>query len=149
MARPPRFGGKIASFDDKATRAVPGVVDVKQISSGVAVYANGFWPARKGREALRVSWDDTGAERRSSDQLVAEYRALARRPGDLASAHGDAEAALARAERVVEAEFVFPYLAHAPMEPLDGFLQWDGEHALARFGNRELPPNRRAWTRRA
>jgi isoquinoline 1-oxidoreductase beta subunit len=135
VARPPRFGAKVASFDDKATRAVPGVVDVKQISSGVAVYANGFWPARKGREALRVTWDDGGSERRSSDQLVAEYRALARRPGDLVNAHGDAEAALARAERVIEAEFVFPYLAHAPMEPLDGFLQWDGERAVARFGS--------------
>ena len=135
VARPPRFGAKVASFDDKATRAVPGVVDVKQISSGVAVYANGFWPARKGREALRVTWDEGGSERRSSDQLVAEYRALARRPGDLVNAHGDAEAALARAERVVEAEFVFPYLAHAPMEPLDGFLQWDGATAVARFGS--------------
>src|SRR5215470_13265664 len=135
VARSPRFGGKVASFDDKATRAVPGVVDVKQISSGVAVYANGFWPARKGREALRVTWDESGAERRSSDQLVAEYRTLAQRPGDLVKAHGDAEAALARAERVIEAEYVFPYLAHAPMEPLDGFLQWNGERAVARFGS--------------
>jgi isoquinoline 1-oxidoreductase subunit beta len=135
VARPARFGAKVASFDDRATRAVPGVVDVKQISSGVAVYANGFWPARKGREALRITWDDAGAERRSSDQLVAEYRALARRPGDLVNAHGDAEVALARAERVVETEFVFPYLAHAPMEPLDGFLQWDGASAVARFGS--------------
>jgi isoquinoline 1-oxidoreductase beta subunit len=135
VARPPRFGAKVASFDDKATRAVPGVVDVKQISSGVAIYANGFWPARKGREALRVTWDEGGSERRSSDQLIAEYRALARRPGDLVNAHGDAEAALARAERVIEAEFVFPYLAHAPMEPLDGYLQWDGATAVARFGS--------------
>jgi isoquinoline 1-oxidoreductase beta subunit len=135
VARPPRFGAKVASFDDKATRAVPGVVDVKQISSGVAVYADGFWAARKGREALRVAWDDAGAERRSSGQIVAEYRALARRPGDLVNAHGDADAALARAERVVEAEFVFPYLAHAPMEPLDGFLRWDGATAVARFGS--------------
>src|SRR4030095_2914136 len=135
VERPPRFGAKVASFDDKDTRAVPGVVDVKQISSGVAVYANGFWPARKGREALRVTWDDAGTERRSSDQLVAEYRALARRPGDLVNAHGDAEAALARAERVIESEFVFPYLAHAPMEPLDGFLRWDGATAVARFGS--------------
>ena len=53
----------------------------------------------------------------------------------MAGAHGDAEAALARAERVIEAEYVFPYLAHAPMEPLDGFLHWDGQRALARFGS--------------
>ena len=63
VARPPRFGGKVASVDDTVARAVPGVADVKQISSGVAVYANGFWPARKGREALRIREAKNGAER--------------------------------------------------------------------------------------
>jgi isoquinoline 1-oxidoreductase beta subunit len=135
VARPPRFGAKVASIDDSAARAVSGVVDVKSISSGVAVYAQGFWPARKGRELLRITWDETGTERRGSERLVEEYRALARRPGDPASAKGDPEMALARADRVIEAEFVFPYLAHAPMEPLDGFLRWDGERAVARFGS--------------
>jgi isoquinoline 1-oxidoreductase subunit beta len=110
-------------------------VDVKQIPQGVAVYANGTWPALKGRERLRVAWDDAAAEKRSSEQIVADYRALARRPGAVAGNHGDAEAALGRAQRVIEAEYVFPYLAHAPMEPLDGFLRWDGERAVARFGS--------------
>src|SRR5262249_35650779 len=135
VARPPRFGGKVASFDAAATRSVAGVVDVKQIPSGVAVYAQGFWPASKGRDLLSVTWDEQAAERRSSAQLIEEYRALAQRPGGLVSAKGDAEAALRGAERVIEAEFVFPYLAHAPMEPLDGYLQWDGERALARLGS--------------
>jgi isoquinoline 1-oxidoreductase subunit beta len=135
VARPPRFGGKLASLDDAAARAVPGVVDVKPIPSGVAVYATGFWPARKGREALRAVWDESNAEKRSTEQLVEEYRALARRPGDLVNAKGDANAALARAERVIDAEFIFPYLAHAPMEPLDGYLRWNGERAVARFGS--------------
>ena len=135
VARPPRFGGKVASFDATATRSVAGVVDVKQIPSGVAVYAQGFWPASKGRDLLAVTWDEQAAERRSSAQLIEEYRALAQRPGTPASAKGDAEAALRGAERVIEAEFVFPYLAHAPMEPLDGYLQWDGARALARLGS--------------
>jgi isoquinoline 1-oxidoreductase subunit beta len=135
VARSPRFGGKVASFDAAPARAVPGVVDVKELPSGVAVYAEGTWPALKGREALRIAWDDGAAERRSSEQLVEEYRALARKPGLVAGAHGNAEAALARASTVIEAEFVFPYLAHAPMEPLDGFLRWDGERALARLGS--------------
>jgi isoquinoline 1-oxidoreductase subunit beta len=135
VARPPRFGARVASFDDAAARAVPGVVDVRQIPQGIAVYANGTWPALKGRERLRVTWDEAAAEKRSSEQIIEEYRALARRPGAVAGAHGDAEAALARAQRVIEAEYVFPYLAHAPMEPLDGFLRWDGERALARLGS--------------
>jgi isoquinoline 1-oxidoreductase beta subunit len=134
VARPPRFGGKVAGFDGAAARSIPGVVDVRQLPTGIAVYAEGMWPALKGREALRITWDDTPAERRSSEHMIEEYRAHARRPGMTAAARGDAEAVLAKADKVIEAEFVFPYLAHAPMEPLDGFLHWDGERARARFG---------------
>lgn len=135
VARSPLFGGKVASFDASEALKVRGVVDVKQIPSGVAVYATGMWPAIKGREALKVSWDDSAAEKRGSAELIAEYRKLARQVGTVAGSHGDAEAALAKADRVIEAEFVFPYLAHAPMEPLDGYLEWDGKTALARFGS--------------
>ncbi len=155
VARPPRFGGKVASFDATDALKVKGVVDVKQIGSGVAVYAQGMWPAIKGREALKVVWDESEAEKRGSAELVAEYRALARTPGKVAGSHGDAEAALAKAERVIEAEYVFPYLAHAPMEPLDGYLEWNAQGALARFGSQfqttehqtiaqilELPPEK-------
>jgi len=134
VARAPRFGGKVAGFDAADALAIAGVVDVKQLPSGIAVYAEGTWPALKAREALRITWDDTAAEKRSSQQMIEEYRALARSPGLTVTARGDAEAALAQAAKVVEAEFVFPYLAHAPMEPLDGFLHWDGERARARFG---------------
>jgi isoquinoline 1-oxidoreductase subunit beta len=135
VARPLRFGARVANFDVAGARAVRGVVDVRQIPTGVAVYAEGFWPAVKARERLRITWDEAGVERRSSEQLVTEYRALARRPGLVAAAHGDVDAALARANRVVEAEFVFPFLAHATMEPLDGFLRWDGQRAVARLGS--------------
>lgn len=135
VARPPRFGGKVASFDASEAKKVKGVIDVKQISSGVAVYATGMWPALKGREALKVTWDESGAEKRGTRELVAEYRALARTPGLVAGRHGDAEAALAKAGKVIEAEYLFPYLAHAPMEPLDGYLEWNAQGALARLGS--------------
>jgi isoquinoline 1-oxidoreductase beta subunit len=135
VARSPRFGGRVALFDAAAARAVAGVVDVRQIPQGIAVYATGFWPATKGRDRLRITWDESHAERRSSEQIIGDYRALAQRPGAVARAHGNAEAALRRAQSVVEAEFVFPFLAHAPMEPLDGFLRWEGERAVARFGS--------------
>jgi isoquinoline 1-oxidoreductase beta subunit len=135
VARAPRFGARVFSFEAAAARAVPGVVDVRQIPQGIAVYATGFWPALKGRERLRIAWDESRAERRSSEQIIGEYRALAQVPGVVVRAQGDAEAALHRAQQVVEAEYVFPFLAHAPMEPLDGFLRWDGARALARFGS--------------
>lgn len=135
VARPPRFGGKVASFDATAAKKIRGVVDVRQIPSGVAVYATGTWPALKGREALKVTWDESAAETRGSRELIADYRKRARTEGTVAGRHGDAEAVLARADKVIEAEFVFPYLAHAPMEPLDGYLEWNGQGALARLGS--------------
>jgi isoquinoline 1-oxidoreductase subunit beta len=135
VARPPRFGARVASFDAVDARSVPGVVDVKQIPTGVAVYATGFWPAKKARDRLRITWDESAAERRGTEQLVTEYRALARNPGMVAASHGDIDAVLGRASKVIEAEFVFPYLAHATMEPLDAFLRWDGQRALARYGS--------------
>ncbi|WP_376988510.1 molybdopterin cofactor-binding domain-containing protein [Bosea sp. R86505] len=135
VARAPRFGGKVASFDATEALKIRGVVDVKQIDFGVAVYGQGMWPALKGREALKVVWDESGAETRGSAELIAEYRALARTHGTVAGRHGDADAVLAKAERVIEAEYVFPYLAHAPMEPLDGYLEWNAQGALARFGS--------------
>jgi len=135
VARPPRFGATAAAFEGGDALAVRGVVDVKQIPSGVAVYADGMWPALKGREKLRVTWDEAKAEKRGSDQLVEEYRELSRKPGLVAGQHGDAEAALSREARIIKAEYVFPYLAHAPIEPLDGFLRWDGERVVARLGS--------------
>ncbi|MBY0430253.1 MAG: xanthine dehydrogenase family protein molybdopterin-binding subunit, partial [Rhodospirillales bacterium] len=117
VLRPPRFGAKLKSLDPAAALAVKGVEAVFPISSGVAVVAQSFWTAKTGREALKVVWDE-GGERRGSEALLAEYRALAQKPGLPARREGDAEAALAKAARVLTAEYTFPYLAHAPMEPL-------------------------------
>src|SRR6185503_3289874 len=87
------------------------------------VVATSFWAARKGREALRVTWDERRAERRGSDDLYAQYRALARRPGRVARRDGDPEAAFRGAAKIVEAYYEFPYLAHAPMETLDAVIR--------------------------
>jgi isoquinoline 1-oxidoreductase beta subunit len=135
VAHPPRFGARVAAFETAAARAVRGVVDVKQIPSGIAVYAEATWPALKGREKLEITWNESSAESRGSEQIIEEYRELARKPGVVASSHGDIDATLARGSRVIEAEYVFPYLVHAPMEPLDGFLSFDGKNAVARFGS--------------
>jgi len=141
IARSPKFGGTVASFDATAAKAIPGVVDVKQVPTGVAVYAKGFWPAKTGRDALKISWDDSKAEKRSSAQLLSEFRALSKTAGKVVKQEGDAEGAIARGGRVVEAEFVFPYLAHATMEPLNGFIKWEGETASARFGSQFPTPD--------
>ncbi|MBR8315795.1 xanthine dehydrogenase family protein molybdopterin-binding subunit [Burkholderia dolosa] len=123
LQRPPRFGATVKSFDATAAKAVPGVVAVVQVPRGVAVVANGFWAAKQGRDALKVEWDDTHAEKRSSDEIMREYRQLAERPGTSARKDGDADAAIAGAARKVSATYEFPYLAHAPMEPLDAVVR--------------------------
>ena len=119
IARPPRFGARLKTFDGSAALWVKGVTDVVAVPAGVAVLARNFWAARKGREALRLQWDESRAERRGSPELVAAYRALARRPGRPARREGNPGRAIAGAARVLEAVYEFPYLAHAPMEPID------------------------------
>ncbi|MFD2498029.1 xanthine dehydrogenase family protein molybdopterin-binding subunit [Rhizorhabdus histidinilytica] len=135
VARSPRFGGRVKSFDAAEALKVKGVVAVRQISSGVAVYGRGMWPAIKGRKALKVAWDDSQAEMRGTDEMIAAYLEQTRKPGRVHRATGDVDKALAAGGDVIEADYVFPYLAHAPMEPLDGFMVWDGTTARARFGS--------------
>ena len=119
VMRPPRFGGKVSAFDASKAKAVPGVVDVVQIPRGVAVVGRDMFSARKGRDALSVTWDESAAEKRGTTQLLKEYRALAHeKEAVIVSVRGDVEQALARAHKRVEGEFEFPYLAHATMEPL-------------------------------
>jgi isoquinoline 1-oxidoreductase beta subunit len=135
VAHPSRYRAKATSFDDTATRAVRGVVDVKQLPGGVAVYATGTYPAIKGRKALKVSWDEAGTETRGVDQIFTELKAAAATTGKAAKSIGDVDTALKGADKVIEREYVFPFLAHAPMEPLAATLIWDGKTARARFGS--------------
>lgn len=123
IARPPRFGGKAVSVNAEAAKAVKGVTDVVEIPRGVAVLATGFWAAKTGRDALEITWDDSAAERRGSAEIMAEYRQIAGKPGDVARQDGDVETAMASAAQVLEAAYEFPFLAHAPMEPLDCVVQ--------------------------
>jgi isoquinoline 1-oxidoreductase beta subunit len=119
VAHAPKFGARVASFDASKAREVQGVADVVEIPTGIAVLADGYWSALKGREALTVSWDETSAEQRGTPELLAEYQALADKPGLVARNDGDAAAALTAAAKRVDAEFEFPYLAHASMEPMN------------------------------
>jgi isoquinoline 1-oxidoreductase beta subunit len=123
IAHPPRFGARAAGVDDRAALDVEGVVKVVRVPSGVAVLALDFWSAQRGRAALRIDWDEREAFRGSSEALLADYRARAAEPGLPARSDGDAAAALADAETRIEAEFTFPYLAHAAMEPLDCVIE--------------------------
>jgi isoquinoline 1-oxidoreductase subunit beta len=123
LKRPPLFGATVKSFDGTAAGAVPGVVKVVQVPRGVAVVAKNFWAAKQGRDALKIEWDDSKAEKRSSVALMDEYKRLADQPGLPARMDGDAAKAIQSAARKVSAGYEFPYLAHAPMEPLDAVVK--------------------------
>jgi isoquinoline 1-oxidoreductase beta subunit len=122
VARPPVFGARLASVDESAARAVKGVRAVLRVpldggAEGVAVVADGYWQAAQGRDALKLKWDTSTVEKVDSERQLAQYRELATRPGPRKF---DADMApLSSAPRQLEAEFVFPYLAHAAMEPLN------------------------------
>lgn len=119
IARPPAFGGKLQSMDAEAAKAVAGVVDVLEIPQGVAVVAQGMWPALQGRKALRLEWDDSEASLQSSEALYGQYESLADEPGTPVTASEQTESGLASAASTVEARYRFPYLAHASMEPMN------------------------------
>ena len=141
VAHPPLFGATVASLRDGAARAVPGVVEVLTLPSGVAVVAEDYWSAKKGRDALRVNWDESNAFTLGSEEIFTQFAALAEGPGAVARNDGDALGELAglaqagKSGEVIEAEYRYPYLAHAAMEPLNCVVHdrgdevevWNGE----------------------
>ena len=118
VARPPVFGAKVKSFDIEDAQGIPGVRYVAEIPSGVVVIASSFWSAKKARDKMKIVWDDTAGAKISSDSLRTEYQALAKTPGASAVQKGDPNAIKTAAKTIV-AEYDVPYLAHAPMEPLN------------------------------
>jgi isoquinoline 1-oxidoreductase beta subunit len=127
LARAPKFGGTVKSFDAGAAKSVSGVVDVVQVPTGIAVLGKTTWAAKQGRDALAIEWDFAKAETRSTTEIAADYRRRAGEAGLPALVKGDAAAALAGAAKIVEGEFEFPYLAHAPMEPLNCVVELTAE----------------------
>jgi isoquinoline 1-oxidoreductase beta subunit len=123
VAHPPRFGATVKSFDATKAKQVKGVVNAVQIPTGVAVLAKDFWSALEGRKALDIEWNNANAFRKSSQQLMSEYKALAKKPGAVARNDGDVNKAMAGASKTLTASYQFPYLAHAAMEPMNCAVQ--------------------------
>jgi len=128
VQHPPVFGARVAGLGAEKVKGVPGVTHVVETSNGVAVVAKTFWAAKKGRDALEVQWDIPAASKVSSEGLMAQYRELAKQPGPQAKKAAD-PAALKAAAKTVSAEYEFPFLAHAPMEPLNCTVEFRGAEA--------------------
>ena len=128
VARPPVVQGKVASYDAAEAMKVPGVVKVVAIDGtpppaafsplgGVAVIAKSTWAALKGRDALKIVWDDGPNASFDSVAYKAMLEENVRKPGKLERNEGDVDAALGSAAKVITAEYYSPHLAHATMEP--------------------------------
>ncbi|UVJ43499.1 xanthine dehydrogenase family protein molybdopterin-binding subunit [Pseudomonas sp. LS1212] len=119
VARSPFFGGTAKSFDATRAKAVPGVRQVVQVPSGVAVIADHYWAAKRGRDALTVDWDPGPHAGLDSVQLLTDFKRLATTKGQPAAQAGDVSAGLGKAAKTIDVEYNVPYLAHTPMEPLN------------------------------
>lgn len=128
IARPPVTGGKLVSFDPEAALKVPGVEKVMKVQGwpwpskfqplgGVAVIARNTGAAIKGRDALKLTWDDGANAKYDSVAYRKELEEASRKPGLVVRQEGDADAALKGADKVIVGEYYIPHLAHVSMEP--------------------------------
>jgi isoquinoline 1-oxidoreductase beta subunit len=139
MIHPPLFGATLKSFDASKAKSMKGVVDIVATPRGVAVIATGMWEAMKAREAVNVDWEDEKAEKRSSREIVAQYRAAADKGGeDVAANVGDVDAAFAKAAKLIEARYEFPYLAHAALEPINAAARMNADGTLEVWGGDQM-----------
>jgi isoquinoline 1-oxidoreductase beta subunit len=118
VVRCPVFGGKVARFNADKAKAVPGVKNVVQISTGVAVVADNYWSASRGAQALDITWDEGPLSKLTTSEILARYKDLAQKPGKVARNDGNADAAIANSKSF-ERTFEAPFLAHATMEPMN------------------------------
>jgi isoquinoline 1-oxidoreductase beta subunit len=135
ILHPPQFGATVANVDDTAARQIAHVLDVKTIPQGVVVYGKNTFAAFKGLAALKVEWDTRQAETRSSAQLMETYAKAVKESGDEAENRGNVADQLAKGAKVLEAEYQFPFLAHAPMETLDAVIDLKEDSAEVWMGS--------------
>jgi isoquinoline 1-oxidoreductase beta subunit len=141
VAHAPRFGGKVKSFDAAEAKKVPGVVEVYEIPTGIAVVAQTTYAARMGREALKIEWNEDKAEKRSSAAIAKTFRDLAAGGAtdvkwEAFESKGDPGVLnTAKGAKVFEATYEFPYLAHATMEPMNCVAMVDGNKVKMVFGS--------------
>jgi len=127
VAHPPVFGGKVKSVDDTKAKLIKGVLQVSQVPNGVAVIADNFWSALEGRNALIIDWDLGPNVSVNSASQAEDFKKLADGEGKMVVTKGDVKASLKKAAKIIEADFTFPYLAHATMEPLNCTIKVDGD----------------------
>jgi isoquinoline 1-oxidoreductase beta subunit len=118
LAACPVFGGKVGSVDDSAAKKIPGVQKIVVLDDIVAVVGDHMWAAKKGLEALVITWAEGPYARLRSEDIWNDLRAASAKDGAVARSDGDIAKGLATGDRL-EAAYELPFLAHATMEPLN------------------------------
>lgn len=139
LAQCPVFGGKVGKVDDSAAKKIPGVHQVVVLDDLVAVVGDHMWAAKKGLDALDVTWDEGPSANINSKDIWEHLRAMSAKDGVIAKSTGDIAKGLATGDRL-DASYELPFLAHAPMEPLnctvdlkpDGCEIWTGTQIISR-----------------
>ncbi|MEX1138187.1 MAG: xanthine dehydrogenase family protein molybdopterin-binding subunit [Bacteroidota bacterium] len=119
IERCPVFGGTAASYDAANAKAFPGVIDVIEVKSGIAVVASNTWAAFRGREELSVKWNEGQWANQSSASIRKSFMEGLESGGDTIESAGDAESAMANAANVINAVYDAPFIAHQTMEPMN------------------------------
>jgi isoquinoline 1-oxidoreductase beta subunit len=118
LAQSPVFGGKVGHVDDSAAKAIPGVRQIVVLDDLVAVVGDHFWAAKKGLDALVITWDEGPNAQVNSSDIWDNLRAASQKDGAVAKSVGDIEKGLTQGDRF-DADYELPFLAHATMEPLN------------------------------
>lgn len=135
LMQAPVVGGKVRSVDDSAAKALPGVRQIVVLDDLVAVVGDHMWAAKKGLEALKIDWDPGPNGELDSAAIWAKLRADAATPGVTAHSKGDATGALVAPGAVrVEADYELPFVAHAPMEPLNCTVHLEADRCTLWMG---------------
>jgi isoquinoline 1-oxidoreductase beta subunit len=135
----PVFGGKVGRVDDSAAKKVPGVQQIVVLDDLVAVVGDHMWAAKKGLDALAISWDEGANAKINSSDIWEDLRAASKKDGVIAKKRGDVAKGLSQGDRF-DAEYEVPFLAHATMEPLNCTVHvtpdrcevWVGSQVIAR-----------------
>lgn len=134
VAHPPKFGATLKSFDASKAKTIKGIKDVVAIPSGVAVLAKDFWTAKKGRDALKIEWDETNGFKLGSNEILAQYKSLAKKPGAIAHTSGNIDDAFNKANTSLSASYELPFLAHAALEPMNCVIQLNSDSCELWYG---------------
>lgn len=140
VVRSPVAGARLASVDKSAAEKMPGVTDVIEIGSGVAVVAKGYWQAKKAAETLKPKWQEVPLAKLDTATLKSDYeKAMTEEEGTIGPEDGDLDSAFGNATHVIEGEYWTPFLAHAPMEPMNAIVRIENGEADVWSGTQGPP----------